>query len=109
MLIRFTVEGTKYELDIMRLMNTEAILIKKMTGLTIQGMYEGMDKGDPEALTALVWLAKKRAGEPVKFQELEFDTFEVAQSLEADEPEEDPDLSPLDGSTGQTSSGEPEN
>jgi hypothetical protein len=99
-LITFKVDGTEYQFDETRLLSVEAVAVKKYTGLAILDFFQGCMSGDGEALTALVFLAKKRAGEDVTWQGL-LDTLDVMALLmsliaEADEPDEAPVLEPED-------------
>jgi hypothetical protein len=72
--LRLTVDGRDILFDDKRLLNTEAIALKKSTGLNVQDMYAGVAEFDAEALTALVWLALRRAGQPgLKYSDTEFD------------------------------------
>jgi hypothetical protein len=108
-MMRFTVDGVKYEMDQKRLRNTEAIALQKVTGMTVVQFYDALSESDATAVTALVWLVKQRAGEQVRFSDLDFDLLEVMTSLESDpedeEAEGEPDpTAPLDE---PSSSGEP--
>jgi hypothetical protein len=99
-LITFKVDGTEYQFDETRLLSVEAVAVKKYTGLAILDFFQGCMSGDGEALTALVFLAKKRAGEDVTWQGL-LDTLDVMALLmsliaEADEPDEEPVPEPED-------------
>jgi hypothetical protein len=99
-MLKFTLDGVKYEFDDNRMMNTEAIAIRRVTSekLTVDEWGTALGKGDPEALTALVWLARRRAGEDVKFSDVEFDLIELAGSIEADK-EPDAEVDPTDSTT----------
>lgn len=81
-MIRFIVDGTKYDFDDDKLSNVEAIALKKVSGLMPDVFFKGINEVDPEAITALVWLAKRRAGEHVKYGGLEFDLLQVMESLD---------------------------
>lgn len=78
-MLRFTVGETVYDWDDDHVLNTEAIALKKASGLTTMQLMEGISEFDAEALTAMVWLAKRRAGEteadgkPLRMGGLEFD------------------------------------
>lgn len=63
----------EYEWDNSRLMASEAMSIKTYTGKTVKEWNEGIAAFDTEALLALVWLARTRAGETVKFRDVDFD------------------------------------
>lgn len=84
-MIRITVGGASYEYDETRLMNTEAIALQKATGLRPPEFAEGLENGDAIALSGLVWLIMRRAGQDIKFSDLEFDL--AAIEMESDEEE----------------------
>lgn len=105
-MMRFTVDGEKFEFNEKKLRNTEAIALQKVTGMKVVEFYDALSESDANAVTALVWLVKRRAGDEVRFTELDFDLFEVMGSLESDpddapgEVEGEPDpTQPLDAAT----------
>lgn len=85
-MLHFTVNGTEYEYDQDKLPLTEAIAVKKATGLTVNAYMRGLTGMDPEALQAMVWLAKQRAGEAVRFVDIEFDVLALIESLRELDP-----------------------
>ena len=89
-MIRFTLNGEKFEFDDNRLSNLEAMQVKKVTVDHWQPseMFEAFRTGDVEACTVVAWLARRRAGEDVKFSEVEFDLVEFWDSIESDNAEE---------------------
>lgn len=87
--MKFKLDGQEHDLDMTVLMAREARMIKDATALTIVEWGEALDKGDPDALIALVWLARRRNGEPdLKFADVDFNltSFEV---VEEETPEVD--------------------
>ncbi|MCX3064203.1 hypothetical protein [Streptomyces beihaiensis] len=70
-MIKLTVEGIDYEFDDQRMLVSEAREIKTLTGLTVPKLFAGVEEGDGDAIAALVFLAKKRAGEALRFSELD--------------------------------------
>lgn len=113
-MLRFALDGVKYEYDEHKLLNIEAIALQKVTGLRVTEFAEALEQGDAGALTAVVWIAKRRAGEDVKFSELEFDLMEMMESMEQDEDGGDEQTPAAEGETDPTtpldaasSSGEP--
>lgn len=80
------VKGDKYEFDENKLMTVEARLIKKNTGMGIAEWGEAIQKGDPDALIALIFLAKKRAGEAPRWND--FDDLDLINDIDV---ESDPD------------------
>jgi hypothetical protein len=70
-LLKFTIEGRTYDYDETSMPVKEARLIKKHTGFGIVTMANGLREGDPDALVAMIFLAKRRAGEVVRWQDLD--------------------------------------
>ena len=71
MIIKLTVEDTEYEWDSDRLLVAEARELKQYTGFRPNRWLEAVDEGDPDAIAGLIYLAKKRAGEQLKFSDLD--------------------------------------
>ncbi|MGH8575347.1 MAG: hypothetical protein ACREXJ_00175 [Gammaproteobacteria bacterium] len=99
-MLRFTHDGQEYEFDPDKLPLAEAIMVKKHTGMGMAPYMQGLRDVDPEAIQAMVFLAKRRAGEKVKFEDIDFDLIELAGSLKRDptpaeradaEPDAEPD------------------
>jgi len=61
-MLRITLADETWTFDEESMLNTEAIALKRTTGLTISTLLGGIYTGDPEAITALVWLCRRRAG-----------------------------------------------
>lgn len=70
-MIKLTVEGVVYEYDGDRLLLAEARELKAYTGFTPGKWGVGIDEGDPDALAFLIYLSKKRAGETLRFSDLD--------------------------------------
>jgi hypothetical protein len=86
--MRIRINDTWYDLDQRKLLNTEAIALQKITGKTFMQVAEAMKDGDIEALSALVWLAMKRAGSDIRYSDLEFNLADVEIDEEGDEPDD---------------------
>lgn len=100
-MIRFSLDGVKHEFDDNRMMNTEAIQIRRKSeeAWSLTEWFEALGKGDPEALTLLVWLTRRREGETdLAVSAVEFDLVELALGLESDE-ESDVESDPTDSTT----------
>lgn len=69
-MIRLTVEGVVYEFDDNRLLLAEAREIKTLTGMSPAKMFAGLEEADPDSIAAVIFLAKKRAGETLRFSDL---------------------------------------
>lgn len=73
-MIRVQVGEQTYQFDDSTMLNTEAMALKKFTGLGIRELMDGIGSNDPEAYTALVWLSRRRAGEgDLRYSAVEFD------------------------------------
>lgn len=66
---RFELGGTTYEYK-GYLSAADALLIKANTGLTALSLFTALPTGDPGAMVALVFLAKRQAGERVTWDEV---------------------------------------
>lgn len=85
MKIRFS--GRSYEYDPNSMSVGEARIIKKNTGYGLAQWGDELENGDPDALVALLYLAKKRSGEACKWSD--FDDFQLNDlQIEASEGEE---------------------
>lgn len=95
-MIKVTVEGTEYEWDSDRLLVAEARELKTYTGFTPPRWLAALDESDPDAVAALIFLAKKRAGETLRFSDL--DTLDYADfEMEVVDPEQnDTDAQPAE-------------
>ena len=70
-MIKLTVEGVVYEYDGDRLLLAEARELKLYTGFTPGKWGVAIDEGDPDALAFLIYLSKKRAGETLRYSDLD--------------------------------------
>lgn len=95
MAMRFTIDGEKLEFDQHRLMNVEAIAIRRVTAMTLPQWNEALSEVDPTAVTALVWIIQKRQDPELQFEDVVFNLMEFAETLEADE-ETDAESDPTD-------------
>lgn len=75
-MLKLTVEGAVYEFDGDRLLLAEARELKTYTGLTPPKWAAGIDEQDPDAIAFLIYLAKKRSGESLRYSDL--DTIDYA-------------------------------
>ncbi|MFJ4735287.1 hypothetical protein ACIP6V_23940 [Streptomyces sp. NPDC088770] len=71
MIIKLTVQGAVYEVDAQRLLLAEARELKTYTGFTPPRWFEALDDADPDATAYLIYLAKKRAGEALRYSDLD--------------------------------------
>lgn len=70
-MIKLTVEGVVYEFDQEKLLIGEAREMKTLTRLSPRRWGDGVEEGDPDAVAITIYLAKKRAGETLRFSELD--------------------------------------
>jgi hypothetical protein len=88
---KVTVDGQVYDYDPAKMLNTEAIALQRVTGMTVPEWTTNLSTGDAYALTGLVWLLWRRNGREVAFDEVEFDIGQL--DLTADD-EDEPDPTP---------------
>jgi hypothetical protein len=69
-MIKFTVGEDTYEFDDTAMTIDEARLIKKNAGMGMKSWALAMADMDPDALVGLIYLAKVRAGEAVRWSDL---------------------------------------
>lgn len=70
-MIKFELGGTTYEYDDTTMAVKEARLIKKHTGMGLRSWALGLQDMDVDALVAMVFLAKRRAGEALRWEDLD--------------------------------------
>lgn len=97
--MKIRIEDQFYDFDQNRLMLSEAMAVKTYTGLTIPDWQKALEAFDPQAVAALVWILKKRAGEEVRFSELDFNLADFEVETDEDEPD------PTSGATTPAESG----
>jgi len=78
-----------YEFSVSKLMNVEAIAIEKQTGLTVAGLLAGMFGKSAVAITAVVWVLRKRSEPRLRYDEVEFSIGDC-DIEDPDEDEEEP-------------------
>jgi hypothetical protein len=86
--LKLTVEGVVYEFDGDHLLLAEARELKTYTGMTLPKWSAGVDEMDPDAIQALIYLAKKRAGETLRFSDLDSLDFADIELEPMDDEEE---------------------
>lgn len=64
-------DGTTYDVDLDHVTVKEMRLLKEHGGLTVASLATGYMQGDVDAMQGLVFLAKRRAGEAVRWRDLE--------------------------------------
>ena len=91
MIKRFKADGREFEFDTDRLLNVECIAIEKATRLTVDQWQAGLNSGSAVAITALVWVLRKRQEPTLRYEDVAFpmSSFEPLPEPEADEDLED--------------------
>lgn len=69
--MRFTLNDVVYDIDLDDLTTAEAELVEKHTGLGLWAFGDGITKGHPGAVRAVIYLARRRAGEALRWQDLD--------------------------------------
>ena len=69
---KVTIAGETFSLDENDITNREAMAIESATGVTFGEFGELLKKGSALALTALVWILKRRANPSLKFGDVDF-------------------------------------
>jgi len=89
-MIRFTLDGEKYEFDDDRLDVSEVRDLRKVTGFGFVEFWQNFAEVDPDCVAGLVWLTRRRNGETdLRFTEVNFDFMEFVGSMESDKVETD--------------------
>lgn len=95
--MRFAYGDNKYEFDVEDMTVAETRLIKRYSKLTFKKFAHGLAELDGDALVAVLYLAKKRAGENPRWSDFDdLKITEFAETLESDEDDEEPDDDDLD-------------
>lgn len=92
--MKVKVDGKAYEHDRETLLIQDARTVKRLTGMTIPEWQLGLVNDDPDALVALVFLLKQKAGENPDWDTLNFDFARL--EFIPDESEGDTEPGPKD-------------
>jgi hypothetical protein len=87
--VKLTIDGEVYDFDMTRITNVEGMAIEKVTGKTYVEWAEAMQAGSMLAVTALVWIVRKRQEPTLQFEQVEFSQISM-EDEEAVSPLEDP-------------------
>jgi hypothetical protein len=71
--VKVKVGEQTYEHNRNSLLNSDAVTVKRQTGMTVPEFQQGLVDDDPDAVKALVFLLKRRAGEDPDWETLDFD------------------------------------
>jgi hypothetical protein len=64
----------EYRFDPKKFLNTEAIAVEKVANLTWPQVLVGLNTGQMSAVTAIVWLLRRRKDPTLAFADVQFDT-----------------------------------
>lgn len=80
--MQFTLDDTTYDVDLDHISVLEMRQLKQNGGLTVTSLALGVVQGDVDALCAAVFLAKSRAGEKLRWSDLDsLDVTSLVQQL----------------------------
>lgn len=82
--MKFSYEGRVYEYQQDKMPLADAVAIKAHTGMGVRSYMDGIKDFDPDAFTAMVFLALRRAGEVPRWEDIDFDVMELMESFEGD-------------------------
>lgn len=107
--MHFTLGDREYAVTLDRLSIAEAREVKKFTGVTLHSLaLAGAGQVDGDVLAAVVYLAKRRAGEEVDWSEIDqVDVFDLANTIRitTDEDEKPPAGPTANGKKPRTGAG----
>lgn len=76
-------EGKEYDFDLEEVTVQQARTIKTSCGLTLLGLENGLEQGDPDALRAVFWLMLCQNGERVDIDRADFKIVKFARAIDA--------------------------
>lgn len=76
--MRVVVGDKTYEHDPRKFMSSEARAVKHATGMNPDEFNKGLGQDDPFAVAALVWILRRRAGEPdLAYEDCDFNLSDL--------------------------------
>lgn len=89
--MKFTVDGKTYDFDLDTLTMDEGEVIEDYARIEVRDFMDALKATKVRAIRALVFIAKRRAGEDVRWADLgSMDLMGLAQSMVADNAEPEP-------------------
>lgn len=82
-----TAGDEKFEFSPDDILNVEAIAVQKKIGKNVQEWMEAISKFDAEAVTALIWVAKKRQVPNLRYEDVTFPLASLKFDLTDEEKE----------------------
>jgi hypothetical protein len=83
--MKILVDGTVYEFDPDKFLNVELMAIEKATGMAALDWQDGLNRMSALAITGLVWVLRKRRGDVVAFDKIEFPMASIDLDYESPE------------------------
>jgi len=80
--MKLTDEGKEYTFDLEEITVQQARTIKSQCGITLLGLEEGLENGDPDALRAIFWLMLCQNGEPADIDRVDFKIVKFAKAMD---------------------------
>jgi hypothetical protein len=97
MRLKVSIGEESHVFDQRKMLNTEAMAIERVTGGTTTEWQEMLARGSVLAMTALVWVIRKRKEPNLQFAKVEFSASDVDMTPVCDEGHELPILVDDDG------------
>lgn len=87
LLLKFTVDGERYELDLTQFLTSDADALLKATGWRKQEWIQELLTEHPDAIRFAYWLARKRSDRPLEmsFRDIDFDMGLLDWDAETDD------------------------
>jgi hypothetical protein len=87
MRIKLSVEGKPYEFEDNDADNKELMQIERVTSMTIPEWADAMSRGSMLAITALIWIMRRRTEPNLEFTDVEFRPSSLKiENIEEDAP-----------------------
>lgn len=83
--LRIGVGGQSWDVDLAKLLNVEIIAIERAVGMSVVELGEALDRGSVLALTAVVWVMRRRGDPGLKFDDVTFPIGELDSTWVQDE------------------------
>ena len=97
--MQINVDGKIYPFNMQKFLNTELMAVELETGFTAEKFQDKLNEGSMIAITALIWILKKRHEDPTtKFSDVVFDTSTLDMVADPKETEAD-SISPTSDET----------
>lgn len=92
--MRIVADGKTYTFDPDKILNTELIDVERAIGMTAPEFEVKLNAGSVMAITALIWIIRKRTERGLVFDDVVFEATNIDMS--ADEQGKAPELDPSD-------------